>query len=95
MSGRSATEATPLLASEAPPSPAGGSSPATRQRAFKIATATSLVTAILSFIFLVASIILLGGAPSNYYPPYEIYYHFAPVAAFVSCPRAVPLGQPH
>jgi hypothetical protein len=36
--------------------------------------------------------ILFTGAPSNYNPPYEIYYTFAPIAGFVSTARRPPLN---
>lgn len=84
MSDQSNSETTPLLASE-PASPrVGGPGLAGRQAAFRIATTASLVTGVLTLIFLVACMVLFSGAPPTYSPPYEVYYTFAPVAAFVS-----------
>lgn len=90
MSHQPATESTPLLDAEAP-TPGVSNGPGNRALAFRIATAASLVTGVLTLIFLATCMILLSGAPPTYYPPYQIYYTFASVAGFVSsaapCPR--------
>ena len=83
MSNQSATEATPLLDPEVP-GPGVSNGLANRALAFRIATTASLVTGVLTLIFLTVCMLLLSGAPPTYYPPYEIYYTFAPVAGFVS-----------
>lgn len=53
-------------------------------RAFIVATIASLVSGVLTLIFLVASMIVMSGRPENYYPVFDIYYYFAPTAGFVS-----------
>ena len=90
MSNPSATEATPLLDREVP-SAGVKSGFASRALVFRITTAVALVAGILTLIFLVVCMILFSGAPPTYYPPYNIYYSFAPVAGFVSA-AAPPLA---
>lgn len=53
-------------------------------RLMRLATVMSLVTGLLTLAFLVASMGIMSRAPSQYYPPYELYYSFAPIAGFVS-----------
>ncbi len=84
MSGQSATETTPLLEAEVPSPGGAGNGLAKRAVAFRIATTVSLVTGVLTLIFVVVSMALLAGAPPTYNTPYQIYYTFAPVAGFVS-----------
>ena len=82
MSNRSATENTPLLEPEVA-SPGVGNRLANRAVAFRIVTTASLVAGVLTLIFLVVCVGLLSRAPQMYYPPYPMYYNFAPAAGSV------------
>jgi hypothetical protein len=75
------SERAPLLPQQAhETSPAASGDP----RPIWFATTTSVAAGLLTLIFLVASMVLMSSAPSQYYPPYELYYSFAPIAGFVS-----------
>ncbi|KAB5566067.1 hypothetical protein GE09DRAFT_1283938 [Coniochaeta sp. 2T2.1] len=50
------------------------------RRAFFLATAASLVAGALTIVLLITTMIIMSNRPRDYYPPYEVYYSFAPIA---------------
>ncbi|KAK3935365.1 hypothetical protein QBC46DRAFT_346709 [Diplogelasinospora grovesii] len=59
-----------------------GLPPAVLHRSFVSATMASLIAGSLTMVFLLVSMIVMSNRPSDYYPPYEVYYHFAPTAGW-------------
>lgn len=47
-------------------------------------TLASMIMGALTVVLLVASMIVMMNRPEDYYPPFELYYYFAPTAGWVS-----------
>ncbi|KAB5542784.1 hypothetical protein GE09DRAFT_226265 [Coniochaeta sp. 2T2.1] len=54
--------------------------PDSSRRAFFLATVASLVAGALTIVLLIITMIIMSNRPRDYYPPYEVYYSFAPIA---------------
>ena len=60
-----------------------GLPPAVLHRSFVLATMASLIAGAFTIVFLIVSMIVMSNRPSDYRPPWELYYHFAPTAGWV------------